>query len=133
MRLCLLVASLDLAGCDEPRESAVPVEVLPAPAKNEPVDAEALKSTAVVPDDKPGEAVHKLLDLSMPLQNGEERESFPVTGTAPGPLLPDLFEQPSNQNERSINLRGKVLMDQGGEQTLDSLEGGQLIIEMKNR
>jgi hypothetical protein len=75
------------------------------------------------------EKTRKPLDLSLPPQ-----PKIAPAGASRENILPDLFQQEQKPDDgRSMHLRGRVLMKQGTDPNIDSLEGGQVIIEMKTR
>ena len=132
---CIITAGLTLAGCDAPSEAVVPAAKPVAPPVNERAGSRG-KVDNMPPQEMPATTVKakeqpKPLDLSMPPQPGVEFGALETPTPAEQPLLPDLFEQGTQAADRSIHLKGRVLMDHTGEHNLDAVEGGQVIIEMK--
>jgi len=134
-----MAASLALAGCDNPPDNLSPSEKpLDRPVSEQTdtgmqVDlAPEQKETGEPAPTGGKEKTHKPLDLSMPPQPDADARNN--TGTSGKHLLPDLFQpEQKPDDDSSIHLRGQVLMKPGAEQDFDSLEGGEVIIEMKTR
>ncbi len=80
------------------------------------------------------ETARKPLDLSMPPQPAFTPDPDSNVDPSGSRLLPDLFQQEQRPGDSdSMRFKGRVLMREGEEQTLDSFEGGQLILEKKTR
>ncbi len=137
----MFLTGLLLAGCDDPPDNFIPPGTAFNPPASEPTDAR--KKVDVLPerkeDRKQGEVApgavkrqtRKPLDLSLPAQPTIVPRSVD-DAVPPEPVLPDLFEpQQELDDDRSMHLKGRVLMEQGAEQDLKSMEGGQVIFEKK--
>ena len=140
--ICVMVTGLTLAGCSDPQENYSPPEkpVDPPPASEQadtrvPIDVaphNPEKSELAPIVEKKAEP--KPLDLSMPPQPVVVPDPAGSIDAAGDNLLPDLFQQEQKPDDgRSTHFRGRVLMKEGEEQSLDTLEGGQIIIEKKTR
>jgi len=140
--VCVMATGLTLAGCSDPQDNyASPVKPVDPPPVSEqagtrdPIDAapdnpEKSKLAPVV--EKKTEP--KPLDLSMPPQPVVAPDPAGSIDAPGDNLLPDLFQQERKPDDgRSTHFRGRVLMEEGEEQSLDTLEGGQIIIEKKTR
>lgn len=140
--VCVMTVGLILAACDDlPDDPGVPAE-----STNPPVSEQQEISVAadVTAQDKPKpdpaadakpDQVGKPLDLSLPPQPARvaprPAETAPDTTQS---ILPDLFElEQEPQDDRAMRLKGQVLMEEGTEKSLDSMEGGQIMIEMNTR
>ena len=134
-----MAISLALAGCGDPQDNFVPPEKSVDPPVNEQVESRV--QVDVEPDQKEKREpaltggkvkTRKPLNLSLPPQPvvvPDSRDNIDASGEY---ILPDLFQQEQKpDDDRSMRIKGRVLMKQEEEQNLDSLEGGQLIIEMK--
>lgn len=73
------------------------------------------------------------LDLSIPLQPKIEFGSLQGHRSLTERLLPDLFEPAEQLDERSLHQKGRILVPQTRQHDRDSIEGGQITIEMKTR
>jgi len=134
--------SLMVSGCEDSRTAPPPdQQALTRPAA-EPGAASSAKS-ATKPDKVKSAPEHseaqvvsapqarKPLNLTLPPQPKVEMGAFEANSPTSENLLPDLFE---HQQEKSpYSLRGRVFMDQTGEETIDSIDGGQVTVEMKTR
>jgi len=139
--LGIMATGLALAGCNDPPDNSVPSE--------NPVDSPVGEQTEtrvqvdLAPEQKETrqpaptgekEKTRKPLDLSLPPQPKIAPGSGDNTGASREHLLPDLFQQKQKPDDgRSMRIKGRVLMKQETEPDLDSLEGGQVIIEMKTQ
>lgn len=130
--VCVMATGLTLAGCGDPQDNYSSVE---KPADPPPVSEQA--DTRVPVDavqDKPKKTEPKPLDLSMPPQPALVPDPAGSIDASGDSLLPDLFQQEQKPGDgRATHFRGRVLMKEGEEQGLDTLEGGQIIIEKKTR
>lgn len=133
---------IPLVGCgeaeDRPQTGKVPPQALPAveqpdarvqqnATQGQPKRTEPVRGIV-------NEGPRKPLDLSMPQQPALAPASIDRTRGQGDHLLPDLFGQDENPGaEPAVQVRGRVLMKEGEEQSLDSFEGGQLILEKKTR
>ena len=139
--VCIMATGLALAGCNDPPDNSVPLEKPVDPPVSE--QTETRVQVDLVPEQKETrepaptgekEKTRKPLDLSLPPQPKIAPGSGDNTGASRENILPDLFQQEQKPDDsRSMHLRGRVLMKQGTEPNLDSLEGGQVIIEMKTQ
>ena len=139
--VCITATGLALAGCNDPPDNSVPLEKPVDPPVSE--QTETRVQVDLVPEQKETreaaptgerEKTRKPLDLSLPPQPKIVPGSGDNTGASRENILPDLFQQEQKPDDsRSMHFKGRVLMKQGTEQNLDSLEGGQVIIEMKTR
>lgn len=136
--VCITAFGLALAGCDERSDGLSPAEKPAARSGKERTGASDLNTGDMPKREQPATAVNrqevrKQLDLSMPPQPKVDLGSFESTRPSAERILPDLFDQEQEPDERSIRLKGRVLMEKTGREDLDSIEGGQVTIEMKNR
>jgi hypothetical protein len=136
-----MATGLALAGCDGTPENFAAPEKPVDPPVNGQADTHVQVDAPPVQQEKRGpaptgekEKTRKPLNLSLPPQPvvvTGSRDNIDASGEQ---LLPDLFQQDQKADDGgSTHIRGRVLMKQGEEQNLDSLEGGQLIIEKKTR
>ena len=138
---CIMATGLALAGCNDPPDNFAPAEKPVDPPVSEQMDtriqvdlAPEQKETREPAPTGEQEKTRKPLDLSLPPQPKIAPGSGDNTGASRENILPDLFQQEQKpDDERSMHIKGRVLMRQGEEQNLDSLEGGQLTIEKKTR
>ena len=138
--VCIMTTGLALAGCNDPPDNSAPPENPVDPPVSEQTEtrvqvdlAPEQKETRKPAPTGEKEKTRKPLDLSLPPQPKIAPGSGDNTGASREHILPDLFQQKQNPDDgRSMHLRGRVLMKQGTE-NLDSLEGGQVIIEMKTQ
>ena len=139
--VCIMATGLALAGCSDPPDNSVPAEKSANPPVNEQTEtrvqvdlAPKQKETREPAPTGEKEKTRKPLDLSLPPQPKIAPGSGDNTGASRENILPDLFQQEQKPDDsRSMHFKGRVLMKQGTEPNLDSLEGGQVIIEMKTR
>jgi hypothetical protein len=141
--LAVIVATgLVLSGCSDPAAEVSPpvspADPLPAAGQVESgVPDEAVPDKEEVREPAPAgerETTRKPLDLSMPQQPAFTPDPGSDTDPSGSRLLPDLFQQEQKPDPSdAMLLKGRVLMREGEEQTLDSFEGGQLILEKKTR
>lgn len=137
----IMATGLALAGCNDPPDNFSPTERPVDPPVSEQIDtrvpvdlAPQQQETKEPAPTGEQEKTRKPLDLSMPPQAVEVPGSGDNTAAARENLLPDLFQTEQKPDDgRSMRIKGRVLMKQGTEPDLDSLEGGQVIIEMKTR
>ena len=138
---CIMATGLALAGCNDPPDNFAPAEKPVDPPVSEQMDtriqvdlAPEQKETREPAPTGEQEKTRKPLDLSLPPQPAVVPGSGDNAGASTENILPDLFQQEQKpDDDRSMHLRGRVLMKQGTEPNLDSLEGGQVIIEMKTQ
>ena len=140
--VCVMATGLILAGCGDPQDNYSSAE---KPADPPPVSEQADTRVPVdAAQDKPKKSElaptiekktePKPLDLSMPPQPALVTDPAGSIDASGDSLLPDLFQQEQKPGDgRSTHFRGRVLMKEGEEQGLDTLEGGQIIIEKKTR
>ena len=141
--LSVLVATgLVLSGCSDPPAEvsppASPVEPLPDTGQVEPgmrgEEVPVKKGSEKPTPTGEQETARKPLDLSIPPQPAFTPDSDSDVDLSGSRLLPDLFQQEQRPGDSdSVQFKGRVLMREGEEQTLDSFEGGQLILEKKTR
>ena len=138
----VMATGLALAGCSDPQDNySSPEKPVDPPLVSEqadtrvPVDAapdKPEKSELAPTVEKKSEP--KPLDLSMPPQPMVVPDPAGSIDASGDSLLPDLFQQEQKPDDgHSTHFRGRVLMKEGEEQGLDTLEGGQIIIEKKTR
>jgi len=135
---CVIASSLVVAGCEEPPESVSHAEKPVARSVGKQSDAHRVKAVDQPKPDQPdapvkNPEVRKPLDLSMPPQPKVDLGALEGKRPSTAQLLPDLFEQDKESGQDSLHLKGRVLMGQTGQENTDSIEGGQIIIEMKTR
>ena len=138
IRAGIMASCLTVAGCDKPSGSSSPVQKPVARSVGEQADSHPLKAV-YKPESERDVAVAKKpevpepLDLSMPPQPKFDLGSLEVKPSRNGRLLPDLFGAEKNPDVNPLSLKGRVFMQNTGQENLDSIEGGQIIIEMKTR
>lgn len=138
LRAAVMANCLVVAGCENPPDSSSPVEKPVARSVSEQPDtyrSEAdNKSTRDEPEVIAREPeIRRPLDLSMPPQPKVELGSLEGKRSSTQRLLPDLFEHEEMPDERALHLKGRVFMQQTGRENIDSIEGGQIILEMRTR
>lgn len=136
--LLSLAAALATGGCDNTYEASPEAARSDKPAvarQVEPVESE-LPQAAIKIEEHAGRTAPERppLDLSMPPQPQAVPADSDGGNVQSDALLPDLFQQQEeSDDDRAMHLKGRVLMQPEGDQTLDAVEGGQVIIEMKTR
>lgn len=135
-----MAISLFVAACDYSADNAaLPQEPVSSPVgerRDTPVPAdpevERKADAESVPAAVDTREKLKPLDLSLPPQPAVAPRRPGDEPTSSEPILPDLFTL-DQQDDRSMQLKGQMLMEEGSEASLETLEGGQLTIEMKTR
>jgi hypothetical protein len=138
IRAGIMAGCLAVAGCQKPSDSISPVQKPVARSVVEQADSHRLNA-----GDRPGPEragavakkpeVPEPLDLSMPPQPKFDMGALEGKRSLNDRLLPDLFEPEKNPGANPLSLKGRVFMQNTGQENLDAIDGGQLIIEMKTR
>jgi hypothetical protein len=137
---CILLAGLAVTACGEPSDTSIAGEqpVVPSPG----VEQVDIRVQDMQPDTQervqPAPVIEtvekrKPLNLSMPPQPVIDAQPGDSIDPSDNNLLPDLFQKEQKPGDgHATQLKGRVLMREE-EQSLESFEGGQLIIEKKTR
>jgi hypothetical protein len=138
IRAGIMAGCLAVDGCQKPSDSISPVQKPVAPPVAEQADSHRLNAGDKPEPERAGAVAKKpevpeSLDLSMPPQPKFDLGSLEVKPSRNDRLLPDLFGPEKNPDVNPLSLKGRVFMQNTGQENLDSIEGGQIIIEMKTR
>jgi hypothetical protein len=135
---CAITGSLLLAGCDKPADDLPTSPQPPARTERGPtgndraaVAADAQRQQADKPAGEP--APHAPLDLSMPAQPEVEFGSLEGNTPPTQRLLPDLFGDTVKPDQGAVRLKGRVFMPDTEPEDYDTVDGGQVTIELKTR
>lgn len=138
---CILLAGLAIAACGETSDTSVAEEKQAPPSPViEQVDIR-LQATGSGEQKRiqPAPVIEtvekrKPLNLSMPPQPVIDAQPGDSIDPSDNNLLPDLFQKEQKPGDgHATQLKGRAFMREGEEQSLESFEGGQLIIEKKTR
>ena len=138
IRAAVMASCLVVAGCKGPPAGSSPVQKPLARSVSEQSDTARL-NVGDSPKQKEPDAsankpeVGKPLDLSMPPQPKIDLGSLEGKRPSTPQFLPDLFQREDKSDGRSLHLKGRVFVEQTGQENINSIEGGQIIMEMKTR
>lgn len=135
---CVIAGGLLLAGCDKPADD---LPASPQPLARTERDATGNDRAAVAADTERQQAdnpateptPHAALDLSMPPQPAVEFGSLEGNTPPTHRLLPDLFGDTVKQDQSAVRLKGRIFMPDTEREDHDTVDGGQVTIELKTR